>query len=97
MRLGVKALLFVLLAGALAQLELWSMEQPVRFGVLLAVLIGLAIRASRRSTDYAASPGASLLFDDLPAAEIFALDLSRDADQTSDDSYLDSAEMYNRT
>jgi hypothetical protein len=97
MRLGVKALLFVLMAGALAQLEIWSMEQPVRFAVLLAALIGLAIRASRRSTDYAASPGATLLFDDLPPAEIFALDLSRDADQTSDDSYLDAAEMYNRT
>jgi hypothetical protein len=97
MRLGVKALLFVLMAGGLAQLELWSMEQPVRFAVILTILVGLAIWASRRATDYAASPGASLQFDDLPPAEIFALDLSRDADQTSDDSYLDSAEMYNRT
>jgi len=97
MRLGVKALLFVLLAGALAQLELWSLEQPVRFAVVLATLIGLAIWASRRSTEFAASPGAILQFDDLPLAEIFALDLSREADKTSDDSYLDAAEMYNRT
>ncbi len=97
MRLGVQALLFVLLASALAELELWSMEQPGRFAVLLTILIGLAMWASRRSTDYAASPGAGLQFDDLPPAEIFALDLSREADQTSDDSYLDSVEMYNRT
>ena len=97
MRLGVKALVFVLLAGALAQLELWSLEQPVRFAVVLATLIGLAIWASRRSTEFAASPGEILQFDDLPPAEIFALDLSREADKTSDDSYLDAAEMYNRT
>jgi hypothetical protein len=97
MRLGVKALLFVVLAGGLAQFELWSMERPVRFAVMLTILIGLAIRASRRSTEFAASPGASLQFEDLPPAEIFALDLSREADQTSDDSYLDAAEMYNRT
>ena len=30
MRLGVKALLLVLLAGGLAQFELWSMERPIR-------------------------------------------------------------------
>jgi hypothetical protein len=53
MRLGVRALLLVLLAGA---------------------------------------PAAALQFDDLPQAEIFALDLSREADPTSDDSYLDSVE-----
>ena len=65
--------------------------------IMLTILIGLAIRAGRRSTEFAASPGARLQFEDLPPAEIFALDLSREADQTSDDSYLDSAEMYNRT
>jgi hypothetical protein len=97
MRLGVRALLFAVLAGGVAQFELWSMEQPVRFAVLLAILIVLAVRASRRSTEFAASPAATLQFDDAPPAEIFALDLSREADQTSDDSYLDSIEMYNRT
>ncbi len=94
MRLGVKALLFVLMAGALAQLELWSMEQPVRFAVAMAALIGVAIWASRRSTEFAASPGASLQFDDVPPAEIFALNLSRESDQSSDDSYLDLRDVH---
>jgi len=92
MRLGIYVLLFLLFAGLMAQIELWSMERSARFAVLLAVFWASAIRARRRSAEFADSPGNRLQFEDLPPAEIEALDLSSDGEWSSDDKYVDSTE-----
>ncbi len=92
MRLGIYVLLFLVFAGLMAQIELWSMERSARFAVLLAVFWASAVRARRRSAEFADSPANRLQFEDLPPAEIQALDLSSDGAWSSDDKYVDSIE-----
>ena len=90
MRMSLFVFLFLLFAGTIAQIELWSMERFARFAVLLAVLSVYAVWARRRSAEFANSPANWLQFEDLPPAEVFALDLRPDGDWSIDDAYVDS-------
>jgi pimeloyl-ACP methyl ester carboxylesterase len=94
MRLGMSALLFLLFAGLLAQIELHTMQRFARFAVLLAVFFAAAVWARRRSAEFANSPDNRLQFEDLPPAEIFALDLRPDGEWSSDDAYVDSIDPH---
>jgi pimeloyl-ACP methyl ester carboxylesterase len=86
-------LLFLLFAGLLAQIELHTMQRLARFAVLLAVFFAAAVWARRRSAEFANSPGNRLQFEDMPPAEIFALDLRPDGEWSSDDAYVDSIDL----
>lgn len=88
MQLGLYVLLFLVFAGLMAQIELWSMERFARFVVLLAIAFAFAVWARRRFTAFANSPGSRLQFEDLPPAEIFALDLSPDGEWSKEDAYV---------
>jgi len=92
MRLGVYVLLFLMFAGLMARIELWTMQKFARFAVLLAILSAAAVRACRRSTEFANSPGNRIQFEDLPQADVFALDLRPDGDWSSDDAYVDAVD-----
>jgi pimeloyl-ACP methyl ester carboxylesterase len=94
MRLSLFVFLFLLLAGAMAQMELWSMERFARFAILLALLSAYALLVRRRSTEFAGSSENRLQFEDLPPAEIFALDLRPDGEWSSDDAYVDSIDPH---
>jgi pimeloyl-ACP methyl ester carboxylesterase len=90
MRLGMYVLLFLLFAGLMAQIELHTMQKLARFAVLLAALFAAAVWVRRRSAEFSNSPGNSLQFEDLPPAEIFALDLRPDGEWSSGDAYVDA-------
>jgi hypothetical protein len=81
MRLGLYALLFLTFAGIFAQIELWTMQRFARFAVLLNILLACAVWAHRRSAEFANSPASQLQFEDLPPAEIFALDLRQSSNE----------------
>ena len=90
MRLSLYALLFLLFASLIGQIELWTMQRFARFAVLFAIALAAVRWAHRRSTEFANSPANRLQFEDLPPAEVFALDLRQDGEWSSDDAYVDS-------
>jgi hypothetical protein len=94
MRLGMYVLLFLLFAGLVANIELETMQKFARFAVLLAVFFTAAVWARRRSAEFANSPDNRLQFEDLPPAEIFALDLRPDGEWSSDDAFVDAIDPH---
>ena len=83
-------ILFWFLTDSGSRLEYWALERPARFLTLFGVLLAAAIWAYRRRAEFAASPGNRLQFEDLPRAEVFALDLRRDGTWLSDEAYVDA-------
>jgi hypothetical protein len=89
-RMGVYILLFLLLAGLFTQIELRTLQKFPRFIVFLAVLTATAVWARRRSAEFANSPANRLQFDDVPPADVFALDLRPDGEWSGDEAYVDA-------
>jgi len=89
MKTTIYVLLFLMTAGLASTIELWTMEKFARFAVLLSILAGSAFWARRRSTKYALAPGNGLQFEDLPPADVFALDLRPDAEWSGEEVYVD--------
>ena len=79
LKLGIWMLIFVIFASALTAFELWAMQNLIRFCVFITLLFFVARWAKRRNTEFAESPANRLQFDELPPAEIFALDLRPEA------------------
>jgi pimeloyl-ACP methyl ester carboxylesterase len=70
---------FLTLAYSLAGIELWALRSVARFVVLCGCLAFWLAWLRRRGQAFAAAPGNALQFDDIPAPEIFALDLRTDS------------------
>lgn len=82
---------FLVIASMLAGIELWTLRSIARF-VVLCVCLGLwAMRLRRRGQEFAASPANSLQFDDIPAPEIFALDLRTDTAWPGEQAWVEAA------
>ncbi|MGO9262038.1 MAG: ABC transporter permease [Bryobacteraceae bacterium] len=92
-RLGTWGIGFLFVAAQGVHLEFWAMQSFPRFAVLIALLLAAARWARRRANEFAVSPANQLQFEDLPVAEIHALDLHPDAVYTPDDRYVDSAAL----
>ena len=78
MKFGIYGVLFLFLSDIGVQIEFWAMQKPARFLVLSAVLLTAAVWANRDTAEFAAAPDNRIQFEDLPPADIFALDLRRD-------------------
>jgi hypothetical protein len=74
-KLGVYALLFLLLADLGVRLEFWAMHSVVAVATLYAFLATAAVAAHYRWTQFAAAPGNRIQFEDLPVADVSPLDL----------------------
>jgi pimeloyl-ACP methyl ester carboxylesterase len=92
MRTTIYVLLFLMTASLATGIELWTMEKLARFAVLLSILAGMAVWARRRSTAFANAPGNRLQFEDLPPADVFALDLRPDVEWSNDEAYVDAVD-----
>ena len=66
------------------------MQKPARYATVLAFLVTAAFWAKRRTAEFAGSPYNRVQFEDIPAAEIYALDLRRDSDYVNEGDYLDA-------
>jgi hypothetical protein len=80
LKLGIWMMIFVIFAGTMTALELWAMHNLARFCVFAAILFLAARWAAHRNTEFALSAANRLQFDELPPADIFALDLRPDGE-----------------
>ena len=92
-RLYAFGVLFLFLADSGSRVEFWAMARPARFVILLAAILALAIWARRRTVEFAAAPGNRVQFEEVPQADIFALDLRPDGAWLSDDAYVDAIDL----
>lgn len=88
-KLGAYGIGFLCLAEVGTLIEFWALERFARFVVLLALLLAAAVWAHRRRSEFAGSGYTPLQFEDLPPADIFALDLRRDSDLVGGEQYID--------
>lgn len=92
-RLYASGVLFLFLADSGSRLEFWAMDQTSRFVALFAVILALAIWARRRTAEFANAPGNRIQFEEVPPAEIFALDLRPDGAWLSDEAYVEAIDL----
>ena len=95
-RLYAFGVLFLFLADSGSRLEFWTMSGAARYLVLLAVVLILAVWARRRTVEFAGAPGNRIQFEDMPRADIFALDLRPDGAWLSDEAYVEAIESQPR-
>lgn len=88
-KLGAYGMGLVFVAELTTQIEFWALHRFARFVVILTLLLGAATWAGRRRREFAGSPYAPLQFEDLPPADIFALDLRRDSERVGGEQYID--------
>ena len=91
-KLGIYAIAFLFAAEIGTHIEFWAMERPARFLVVFGIVLAAALSARSRTLEYAASPHNNIQFQDLPPAEVFPLDLRRDAEWSSDRGYVDAVD-----
>jgi hypothetical protein len=89
-RVYALGVLFLFLADSGSRLELWALGRTSRFLVLFGLLLAMALWARRRTAQFATAAGNRIQFEDLPPAEIFALDLRPDGAWLSDDAYVNA-------
>jgi pimeloyl-ACP methyl ester carboxylesterase len=90
LKLGIWMLIFVIFASLLTGIEFWATQNVARFCVFAALLLVVVRWAARRNTEFAESPANRIQFDELPPADIFALDLSPDGDWLTDEAWAGS-------
>jgi predicted permease len=88
-RLGTWGIGFLFVAAQGVHLEFWTMQSLPRYAVLFGILLTAAVWARRRTNTFAASPANQLLFEELPVADIHALDLRRDTVYPPPEQYQD--------
>ena len=93
-RLAAYALAFLFFSNAGVAIEFWAMHRLARFIVLFAILTFAALWARRRRAEFAASPHNRIQFEDLPPADVFALDLRRDGAWSSEEAYVDAIDPH---
>jgi len=90
MKAGVWGCVFLVVANMSGAIELWTMEKLVRAVLLLGIMSAAAYRARRRTAEFAAARDNRLQFEDLPPAEIYALDLRQDGTWFGDEAYVNA-------
>jgi hypothetical protein len=93
-RLGTVGIGFLMAANLGVQIEYWAMHKAARFAVLFSILLAFAILAWRRTAEFARSPANRLQFEDLPPAEVTALDLRSDDAWHREEAYVDALDPH---
>ncbi len=75
---GAYAIVLLALAEVGVEFELHALENTQSYATMMGVLGIAALWAWRRTAARATLPDASLQFEEMPQADIFALDLHRD-------------------
>jgi pimeloyl-ACP methyl ester carboxylesterase len=90
MKRGIWGMVFLFFVDAVAGIEYWNLGKPARLILVAAVLGAVAIRSRMRTTEFAADPFNTLLFEESPPSEIFALDLRQDGAWLGEQAYVDA-------
>jgi predicted permease len=89
-KLGVYAILFLFLCDIGVKIEASVLTRTGSFAILALVLLAAAAWSWLRTVRMAASAAARIQFDEVPAADIFALDLTGEAGTWSAEAYVDA-------
>ncbi len=87
---GIWGITFLFFLDLVVGYEYWSLDKPARLIVLVGIFGAMAIRSRMRTTEFASEPYNSLLFEEIPPAEIYALDLRQDGAWLGDEAYVDA-------
>jgi pimeloyl-ACP methyl ester carboxylesterase len=93
-KLGAYAIGFLVANEAFVHLELWSMDDVVRFTLFAAALTAFALRARSQTAEFAGAPSVRIQFEDTPDAVVHALDLRRDGAWSSEQAYVDAIDRH---
>jgi hypothetical protein len=86
LKLGAYGIGFLCFADVGTLVEFWAFDRLAKFLGLVAAVVW----AHRRRSKFAAADYTPLQFEDLPPAEIFALDFRRDSDLVGGEQYIDT-------
>ena len=89
-KLGAYGILFLFLCNVGVQIEAASLRKAASFTTLALVLLAAAAWSWFRTVRMAASPDARVQFDEVPVADIFALDLNGESGVWSGETYVDA-------
>jgi predicted permease len=89
-KLGAYGILFLFLCNVGVQIEAASLRRAASFTTLALVLLAAAAWSWFRTVRMAASPDARVQFDEVPVADIFALDLNGESGVWSGETYVDA-------
>jgi hypothetical protein len=89
-KLGVYGTLFLVLCDAGVQIEAVSLQKAKSFAILTLILLAAAIWSWRRTVRVAAAPDARIQFEEVPIADIFALDLNGEGAAGTGEFYIDA-------
>src|SRR5438874_1278843 len=87
--LGCYAAVILFAAHQGGSLEFWAMERPVRYVVLLAILLVWAIRARYRFGEFATAPLTPIQFEDRSSTERMTIDPRRDGELLGGETYVE--------
>jgi predicted permease len=90
-KLGAYGILFLFLCNVGVQIEAASLRKAASFTILALILLAVAAWSWFRTVRMAASPDARVQFDEVPVADIFALDLNGEGGVWSGETYVDAA------
>ncbi len=90
-KLGAYGILFLFLCNVGVHIEAASLRKAASFTILALVLLAVAVWSWARTLRMAASPEARVQFDEVPIADIFALDLNGEGGVWSGETYVDGA------
>lgn len=89
-KLGSRAILFLLLADIFVRLEALALGSPRGFAIMLALLLAAALWARRRTIEFARIRLVPVQFEELPPDEVTVLDLKADGGLTGSERYVDA-------
>jgi predicted permease len=89
-KLGVYGILFLFLCDVGVKIEASTLSRVSSFAILALILLAVAAWSWFRTVRMAASRGARVQFDEVPVADIFALDLTGEGSASGDENYLDA-------
>jgi len=87
---GIWGLLFLFLVDLIVGIEYWNLGKPARLILVAAIFGAVAIRSRMRTTEFAGDPFNTVLFEESPPSEIFALDLRQDGAWLGEQAYVDA-------
>jgi hypothetical protein len=88
-KVGTYGIAILFLSDQGMHLEAWTMQRPLRYAVLFAVLLAFAWWSRRDALQLSSAEASRIQFEETPPGDIHALDLHRDGGWVSAEAWVD--------